>query len=110
MVGMVDKDETIEVPSIGNRPSRIMGRQILCEIIEPRVDEVLTLARQELVKAGREASSNVRFSWVLSGRSGGRLGSGSGQRVSTRANPVGWQAWRQTVRLLVVRRLRPLMG
>lgn len=54
MVSMVDKDETIEVPSIGNRPSRILGRQILCEIIEPRVEEIFELVKREIEKTGYE--------------------------------------------------------
>ena len=31
-----------------------MSRKLLCEIIEPRMEEILTLVRQELVKAGIE--------------------------------------------------------
>jgi len=54
MVSMVDKDETIEVASIGNRPSRILGRQILCEIIEPRVEEIFELVKREIEKTGYE--------------------------------------------------------
>lgn len=45
-------DDVITVPSVGGRRPREISRKILCEIIEPRVDEVLTLARQELLKAG----------------------------------------------------------
>jgi cell division protein FtsA len=45
-------DDVITVPSVGGRRPREVSRKILCEIIEPRVDEVLSLARQELVKAG----------------------------------------------------------
>ena len=51
---MVGKDETIEVPSVGGRPARVMARQILSEIIEPRVEEVFGLVRQELVACGYE--------------------------------------------------------
>ena len=40
------------VPSVGGRRPREVSRKILCEIIEPRVDEILTLARQDLQKAG----------------------------------------------------------
>lgn len=54
MVSMVDKDETIEVPSIGSRPSRVMSRQILCEIIEPRVEEIFELVKREIEKTGYE--------------------------------------------------------
>jgi len=39
---------------VGGRRPRQVSRKILCEIIEPRVDEILTLARQVLVKAGLE--------------------------------------------------------
>jgi cell division protein FtsA len=45
-------DDVITVPSVGGRRPREVSRKILCEVIEPRVDEVLSLARQELVKAG----------------------------------------------------------
>ena len=37
---------------MGGRRPREVSRKILCEIIEPRADEVLSLARQELTKAG----------------------------------------------------------
>jgi cell division protein FtsA len=47
-------DDVISVPSVGGRRPRQVSRKILCEIIEPRVDEIVTLARQELVKAGLE--------------------------------------------------------
>jgi len=45
-------DDVITVPSVGGRRPREVSRKILCEIIEPRMDEVLSLARQELAKAG----------------------------------------------------------
>lgn len=47
-------DDVITVPSVGGRRPREVSRKILCEIIEPRIDEILTLARQELVRAGLE--------------------------------------------------------
>ncbi len=50
----VGSDDVLSVPSVGGRRPREVSRKILCEVIEPRVDEVLTLARQELVKAGLE--------------------------------------------------------
>jgi cell division protein FtsA len=45
-------DDVITVPSVGGRRPREVSRKILCEVIEPRIDEVLSLARQELMKAG----------------------------------------------------------
>ncbi|TGU74149.1 cell division protein FtsA [Geomonas terrae] len=51
---MVGKDETIEVPSVGGRKPRILSRQLLCEILEPRVEEIFTLVNREIVKSGLE--------------------------------------------------------
>ncbi len=47
-------DDVITVPSVGGRRPREVSRKILCEIIEPRVEEVLTLAHQEVVRSGLE--------------------------------------------------------
>ena len=47
-------DDILSVPSVGGRRPRQMSRKMLCEIIEPRVDEILNLARQELAKHGLE--------------------------------------------------------
>ena len=47
-------DDIITVPSVGGRRPREVSRKILCEIIEPRVEEVLTLAHQELIRSGLE--------------------------------------------------------
>jgi cell division protein FtsA len=49
---MVRKDETIEVPSVGGRQPRVLSRQTLAEIIEPRVEEILTLVHNEIVRTG----------------------------------------------------------
>ena len=51
---MVQKDETIEVPSVGGRKPRILSRRILSEIIEPRMEEIYSLVRQEIIKSGYE--------------------------------------------------------
>ena len=58
---MIGKDETIEVPGVGGRKSRTLSRQILGEILEPRVEEIFTLIYQELVRSGYDdlASSGV---------------------------------------------------
>jgi cell division protein FtsA len=52
LTSLVRKDETIEVPSVGGRKPRVLSRQMLAEIIEPRVEEILGLVRDELVKMG----------------------------------------------------------
>jgi cell division protein FtsA len=48
----VDRDEMIEVPSVGGRKPRVLSRQILCEIIEPRVEEIFQLVHEEIQNTG----------------------------------------------------------
>ena len=55
MTSMIDKNETIEVPSVGGRKPRIVSRQILGEIIEPRVEELFQLVNQEITKSGYDS-------------------------------------------------------
>ncbi len=52
LTSMVGKDETIEVPSVGGREPRILSRQLLAEILEPRVEEIFSLVNRELIKSG----------------------------------------------------------
>ncbi len=54
LASMVKRDEMIEVPSVGGRKPRTVSRQILAEIIEPRVEEIMTLVNREVMKAGFE--------------------------------------------------------
>lgn len=49
---MVDAEETIEVPSVGGRPPRVLPRQVLCDIIEPRVEEIFQACRHVIVETG----------------------------------------------------------
>jgi len=51
---MIGKDETIEVPSVGGRKPRVLSRQLLAEILEPRVEEIFSLVNREIVKSGFE--------------------------------------------------------
>jgi cell division protein FtsA len=46
--------ETIEVPSIGERPPRRLSRQTLAEVVEPRYEELLTLLQNALRRSGFE--------------------------------------------------------
>jgi cell division protein FtsA len=52
LTSLVREDETIDVPSVGGRKPRQLSRQILSEIIRPRVEEIFTLVARELSKAG----------------------------------------------------------
>lgn len=49
---LVDGSETIEVPSTGGRDPRVLSRVVLAEIIEPRLEEIFSLARRELIRSG----------------------------------------------------------
>jgi cell division protein FtsA len=51
---LVKHEETLDVPSVGGRPPRLLSRQILCEIIEPRVEELFGMIQQRLKKTGYE--------------------------------------------------------
>src|SRR3712207_7746162 len=61
--------EMVEVPAVGGRPPRQLSRQILCDILQPRAEEVLSHVADEIREAGWEGqlSSGV----VLTG--GGAL-------------------------------------
>ncbi|MGQ9646783.1 MAG: cell division protein FtsA [Thermodesulfobacteriota bacterium] len=52
LTSLVRKDETIEVPSVGGRKPRALSRYTLAEIIEPRVEEILSLVHHEIVRTG----------------------------------------------------------
>lgn len=51
---LASPDETIEVPGVGDRPSRRLARQTLAEVVEPRYEELLTLVQAELRRSGFE--------------------------------------------------------
>jgi cell division protein FtsA len=51
---LANPDETIEVPSVGERPPRRLARQTLAEIVEPRYEELFGLVRDELRRSGFE--------------------------------------------------------
>ena len=51
---LANPEETIEVPSVGNRASRRLARQTLAEVVEPRYEELFTLVQAELRRSGFE--------------------------------------------------------
>ena len=53
--------ELIEVPSVGGRAPRAVSRQILCDILEPRAEEILAHVQEEIKQAGfdRQLSSGI---------------------------------------------------
>ena len=51
---LADPDDVIEVPGVGERGPRKLSRQMLAEVIEPRIEELYTLAQAELRRSGFE--------------------------------------------------------
>ncbi len=51
---LANSDESIEVPSVGDRPARRLARQTLAEVVEPRYEELFGLIRDELRRSGFE--------------------------------------------------------
>ncbi|MFA5028519.1 MAG: cell division protein FtsA [Candidatus Methylomirabilota bacterium] len=52
LAAMVKPGEKIEVPSVGGRKPRLLNRQNLCEIIQPRLEELFQLVHREVQRAG----------------------------------------------------------
>jgi cell division protein FtsA len=52
LTSLIGEDETIEVPSLGDRKPRTISRRLLGEILEPRVEELFSLIYQEMVRSG----------------------------------------------------------
>lgn len=51
---LAGENETIKVPSVGDRSDRDLSRQALAEVVEPRYDELFTLIQAELRRSGFE--------------------------------------------------------
>lgn len=51
---LINQDEEIEVPSVGDRPSRCLSRRTLVEVVEPRYEELFQLIQAELRRSGFE--------------------------------------------------------
>jgi len=54
MTAMVSRDDTLEVQSVGGHKPRSVSRYMLCEIVEPRIEEIFQLVKREIVKSGYE--------------------------------------------------------
>lgn len=51
---LANPEDAIEVPGVGDRPSRRLARQTLAEVVEPRYEELLGLVQAELRRSGFE--------------------------------------------------------
>ncbi|MCF8051991.1 MAG: cell division protein FtsA [Desulfobacterales bacterium] len=65
IAGNIAGDETIEVPGMGGRKPRKLPRQVLGEILEPRMEEIFTLVQREIFRAGME--NLINSGMVLTG-------------------------------------------
>jgi len=63
----IGSDEMIEVPGMGGRTPRKLSRQILGEILEPRMEEIFTLIKREIYRA--EMENQIPSGIVLTGGS-----------------------------------------
>jgi len=52
LAALTPAEQTIEVPGLGGRAPHHLSRRALAEVIEPRAEEMLTLARAEIERAG----------------------------------------------------------
>ena len=51
---LADATEQVEVPGLGDRPPRMLSRQALAGVIEPRVEEIFSLVHQVIRDSGCE--------------------------------------------------------
>lgn len=51
-VESIPEGNEIEVPSVGDRPSRLMSQRLLGEVLEPRARELMEMLRENLEQAG----------------------------------------------------------
>ena len=86
--------------AVGGRQPRVLGRQILCEILEPRVEEIFQLVHREIQKCGYEdllasgvvitGGSTLLAGHARAGRGGPRP---AGAPRACRAASAAWSTW-----------------
>ncbi len=52
LASLVGSEEVVEVPSVGGRKPRLLSRHMLCEIVQPRMEEIFTHVDLEVRRAG----------------------------------------------------------
>ena len=51
---LADPNEQVEVPGLGDRAPRMLSRQALAGVIEPRIEEIFSLVHQVIRESGYE--------------------------------------------------------
>ena len=92
---MASNEDTIEVPSVGGRPARLMSRHTLSEVVEPRFRELFELAMEEIRRSGLE--DQIAAGLVITGGTA-RIGrrNGSSRRYFPNAGKnrqTNWDSW-----------------
>lgn len=67
LTSMVGKDEVVSVEGVGGRPPQAVGRLLLAEILEARVEEILSMAQLDI--AQNQPSPGLAGGLVLTGGS-----------------------------------------
>lgn len=52
LTSLVSPEDQIEIPSVGGRAPRPMPRQVMAQILEPRVEEIFEMIKNELQRSG----------------------------------------------------------
>ena len=52
LLDLSDPDEQIEIPGIGGRSEKMIGRDTLAQVIQPRLEEILEIAAMEIKRSG----------------------------------------------------------
>ena len=76
---VVDPDETVIVPGVGGRPPQEVSRQRIASIIQPRMEEILGIARDRVEQMGY--ARHIKGGIVLTG--GGALLPGAAELASS---------------------------
>jgi len=59
LTSMIDGDDIIEVPTVGDRKPRKVKQRIMGEILEPRIEEMLIILNQEMIDSSYKDRLNA---------------------------------------------------
>ncbi len=59
LTSMIDGDNIIEVPTVGDRKPRRVKQKIMGEILEPRIEEMLIILNQEMIDSSYKDRQNA---------------------------------------------------
>src|SRR3546814_12446746 len=86
---LATSEESIQVPSVGDRAPRRLPRQSLAQAVQARYEEIFEMVQAELRRSGFE--QHVRAGMVLTG------GASKMEGVVELAEEIGRASWRERV-------------